>query len=279
MDVVFGFLYRRTDYYKLIKSKDAKMGFPPGYASKVAYEAFDKFDKKARADDKEREASEKKPTESEVVEVPDIGLEEEVVMKEYENEDGKTTVVHCEGNRSTSDSYNGADRDNYSWTQNHGEIDVKVLIHDKDIKKFKVDYTSKSLKVTGIKNGTLIVLVEGELSHKVKNSETIWSIVPGEHLHISMEKAEEKWWESLLIGEEKISLNELDINKPFEELDDEAQAKIRELQQESIARLQGKMTPKQENIQNVLKKAWDEEGSPFRGQPYDPSVVKLPDQL
>jgi len=220
-----------------------------------------------------------KHKESQVVEVPDIGLEEEVTMKEIEDEEGRTTVIHCEGNRSTSDSYNGAERDDYSWTQNHSDIDFRVLIHDKDIKKFKVDYTAKSLKVTGIKDGVHTVLMEGELIHKVKNAETIWSVVPGEHLNISMEKAEEKWWDSLLVGEAKISLNELDINKPFEELDDEAQAKIRELQQESMARLQGKVTPKQENIENVLKKAWDAEGSPFKGQPYDPSVVKTTDQI
>lgn len=35
--------------------------------------------------------------------------------------------------------------------------------------------------------------------------------------------------------------------------------------------------PTSDEIRNteLLRKAWDAEGSPFRGQPFDPSVVKF----
>lgn len=37
----------------------------------------------------------------------------------------------------SSDSFNGAARDNYSWTQSHDDIDVRVKI-TKDHRKFAV---------------------------------------------------------------------------------------------------------------------------------------------
>lgn len=35
LQVYFGFLYRKTDYYRLLASPNDKMGFPPGVAEKM----------------------------------------------------------------------------------------------------------------------------------------------------------------------------------------------------------------------------------------------------
>lgn len=35
LQVYFGFLYRKTDFYRLLVSPDDKMGFPPGVAEKM----------------------------------------------------------------------------------------------------------------------------------------------------------------------------------------------------------------------------------------------------
>ena len=35
LQVYFGFLYRKTDFYRLLSSPNDKMGFPPGVAEKM----------------------------------------------------------------------------------------------------------------------------------------------------------------------------------------------------------------------------------------------------
>lgn len=35
LQVFFGFLYRKTDFYRLLSSPNDKMGFPPGVAEKM----------------------------------------------------------------------------------------------------------------------------------------------------------------------------------------------------------------------------------------------------
>lgn len=35
LQIFFGFLYRKTDFYRLLSSPNDKMGFPPGVAEKM----------------------------------------------------------------------------------------------------------------------------------------------------------------------------------------------------------------------------------------------------
>jgi len=44
-----------------------------------------------------------------------------------------------------------------------------------------------------------------------------------------VEKCEERWWESLLISEPKISVRKIDPSRPMTDLEDGAQAKIEEM--------------------------------------------------
>lgn len=37
LQVYFGFLYRKTDFYRLLSSPNDKMGFPPGVAEKMVF--------------------------------------------------------------------------------------------------------------------------------------------------------------------------------------------------------------------------------------------------
>lgn len=37
LQVFFGFLYRKTDFYRLLSSPNDKMGFPPGVAEKMVF--------------------------------------------------------------------------------------------------------------------------------------------------------------------------------------------------------------------------------------------------
>lgn len=42
LQIYFGFLYRKTDFYRLLSSPNDKMGFPPGVAEKMVHKV--KFD-------------------------------------------------------------------------------------------------------------------------------------------------------------------------------------------------------------------------------------------
>lgn len=44
-----------------------------------------------------------------------------------------------------------------------------------------------------------------------------------------MEKIQERWWENLLKNEDKIDLKNITPEKPIEELDQESQAKIKQM--------------------------------------------------
>jgi hypothetical protein len=44
-----------------------------------------------------------------------------------------------------------------------------------------------------------------------------------------LEKCQERWWESLLVNEEKLDLKCINPEKPMEELDAESQAKINQM--------------------------------------------------
>ncbi|KAJ8778721.1 hypothetical protein J1605_013398 [Eschrichtius robustus] len=52
--VLFGFLYRKTDFYRLLRHPSDRMGFPPGAAQALVLQVFKTFDRMARQDDEKR---------------------------------------------------------------------------------------------------------------------------------------------------------------------------------------------------------------------------------
>jgi hypothetical protein len=49
------------------------------------------------------------------------------------------------------------------------------------------------------------------------------------NLKIYLEKVEERWWENLLEKETKLDLKNMNPEKPMHELDEESQAKIKQM--------------------------------------------------
>ncbi|XP_018497134.1 nudC domain-containing protein 3 [Galendromus occidentalis] len=275
LDKVFGFLYRRTDFYKIQDSERGfKEGYPHGYASKVAYNAFCKYNKIARDED-EKKFNELRAA-AEGSGAPDIANVEEVYSMDGEEvsikREGDEVIVNVPGTSSaedarplsefgqrippegvdatkqskktkSNDAYNGAECDGYCWSQTQDDVDVKVHI-TKDHKKFNVEYSSGNLKATALHNGARVTLMDGKLSYPIKESELVWTVASGEYIHIALEKSSEKWWDRLLDNEEKINLGELEIEKRFDELDDEARMKILQMQQETMDKALGRPDPK-----------------------------------
>lgn len=61
-----------------------------------------------------------------------------------------------------------------------------------------------------------------------------------------MEKVQERWWERLLESEEKLDLKNMNPEKPMEELDEESQAKIKQMMYDEQQKLQGLPTSEEQ---------------------------------
>ena len=90
-----------------------------------------------------------------------------------------------------------------------------------------------------------------------------------------MEKVDERWWENLLANEEKIDLKFINPEKPMEDLEPEAQEKIKQMMYDEQQKRLGLPTSEEQKRDDMLRKAWNLEGSPFKGTDYDPSLVKF----
>ncbi|MGH0187869.1 UNVERIFIED_CONTAM: hypothetical protein FKN15_026861 [Acipenser sinensis] len=94
LQVYFGFLYRKTDFYRLLTSPTDKMGFPPGIAEKMVLKTFKAFERVALQDHERsvREAEERlrrQQQEEERRAAPPAVGEEEVVEVESTAEESE----------------------------------------------------------------------------------------------------------------------------------------------------------------------------------------------
>lgn len=128
------------------------------------------------------------------------------------------------------------------------------------------------------------------------------------HAQVNLEKVQERWWDAVFVDEPKLNVRAMECSRPMTDLDDEAQAKIEQMMWDDHRKKLGLPTSEQivseaksvqdwqgglgghkvsmlndivkrvllfQKMEGMLKKAWDAEGSPFRGQPFDPSKVNL----
>ncbi|XP_076248809.1 nudC domain-containing protein 3 [Calliopsis andreniformis] len=300
LDAFFGFLYRCTDFY-VESAPDKKLGFPPGITEKLVLNSFRKWkniSKLCSQTDESKDfstntkANAKEQDKSVVVEqdlpVPQVIKEVEVeASNKNETSDKQTQPVEKD---KSSDSYNGAVRENYTWSQTISDLDVLVKLPSsiKTSKDLRVHLDFKEIKIEAktlvLAQGQSTVepcdsewttIFMGEFCFKTRKDESVWSIVPGQHISIHLEKASERWWEALIVGEPKIELSKIDCSRNLDDMGAEEQMKVQELMWNHQQKLLGKPTSEQLKMEEILKKAWNAEGSPFEGTPYDPSVVKF----
>lgn len=61
----------------------------------------------------------------------------------------------------------------------------------------------------------------------------------------------------------------------MEELPEDTQTEIERIQWDERQKLCGQLTSNQIQQQKMLKVAWNLDGSPFKGTPFDPNVVQF----
>lgn len=92
---------------------------------------------------------------------------------------------------------------------------------------------------------------------------------------MNLEKAQDKIWSTVFKGDPEIDTTKVNNTKPLHEFDDETQGAIRKIMYQQQRKQMGLPTTEEEKQLETLKMAWDAEGSPFKGQPFDPSKFNL----
>lgn len=313
LNSLFSFLGRRTDFFYEAEPGD-KMGFPPGYAPRMLFSIMDKYQqehykKYPKKDPKEYEAKVKayqeklqkekalkqetqtKQVDNSQPKFISTDSFQTVEVKKQENtiqqEEKKTQDIKIEANSSEKteekskttkaspiSTYNGASTSKYNWSQGTNEVTVQIpLPEGTRAKNLNVEFTSTQLK-TGIK-GSNQVLLAGEFSEKIKPEDSTWT-VDGSSLVLVLEKMAETIWKSVLKGDDEIDTTKVENSKPLDQFDSETQAALRKIMYEQQRKLQGLPSTDEEQQLELLKNAWNAEGSPFKGQPFDPSKFNLP---
>uniref|UniRef100_H2Y4A2 CS domain-containing protein n=1 Tax=Ciona savignyi TaxID=51511 RepID=H2Y4A2_CIOSA len=227
LDVIFGFLCRRTDFFRTMQDPKQKYGFPPGVAEKIILTYFKKYKTFVEQIEAEQEA---KKVEKESVEINEIEVEsddqtstetKEMLMPNKEDdkptkqeqkveEKPKQSPVNPSAPndqsvfQSNPDSYNGAIRDRYNWSQNYDDVDVKIQV-EKSVakaKQVKVDIQRKHLKVfvKETESSNFETIIDGELQHEVNKEESMWSLESRKNIQITLTKCKNIWWTMLVHG-------------------------------------------------------------------------------
>lgn len=309
LNVYFGFLYRKTDFYRLLLSPQDRMGFPPGTAQNMVLQAFKTYERLAIQDHEQKiqDLQEKLGKEEErLVESADApaaaAAEEEDVLEAPEEEipakpeepnvpnsqeeteaggnDAEDSAAVPQGQGASpmdSDSYNGAVRENYTWSQDYADVEIKVPV-PKDVVKGRqvlLDLRSTCIRVAVRDSQGERVLMDGNFTHKINAETSLWSLEPGKCISISLSKCGEFWWNAILEGEEKIDIDKINKERSMATVDEEEHAVLDRLTFDYHRKLQGKPQSHEMKVHDMLKKGWDAEGSPFKGQAFDPSLFNI----
>ncbi|XP_001370227.2 nudC domain-containing protein 3 isoform X1 [Monodelphis domestica] len=329
--VLFGFLYRKTDFYRLLRHSADRMGFPPGAAQAMVLQVFKNFEYMARQDDERRRkeleekmrrkeeeeanvavTAEKVPAPAQEVEIdsttecgaaagaaghqekkrakPPVpsGAEQEAGHSSRDAELPAIAVADVpveppalpkrqEQFQKNPDSYNGAVRENYTWSQDYSDLEVKVPVpkHVLKGKQVSVDLSSSSIRVAILEGNGERILMEGKFTHKINTESSLWSLEPGKCVLINLNKVGEYWWSAILEGEEQIDIDKINKERSMATVDEEEHAVLDRLTFDYHQKLQGKPQSHELKVHEMLKKGWDAEGSPFRGQRFDPSMFNI----
>ncbi|NP_001085799.1 nudC domain containing 3 L homeolog isoform X1 [Xenopus laevis] len=313
LNIYFGFLYRKTDFYRLLLNPQDRLGFPPGAAQAMVMQNFKNFERLALKDHEQRthdlqeklkKRQEKEaeneaippPVQEVIIEAPaeEAPLEQDKPEGEPQQTDakGKTEEPETSGdgtgqaaaepkgqeeNQVDPDSYNGAVRKNYIWSQDYTDVEIKVPVPKAVVKgrQVSVDLRSSCIRVSVREGGGERVLMEGNFTHKINAETSLWSLEPGKCIVISLSKCGEVWWNAILEDEEKIDIDKINKERSMATVDDEEHAVLDRLTFDYHQKLQGKPQSHELKVHEMLKKGWDAEGSPFKGQNFDPSMFNI----
>ena len=303
IDVFFSFLYRRTDFfYEMAPGEN--MGFFPTQAEAIVCGYFRKYqqmhykervpkrnidpkiiqeylEKQKKEKLQQKEAQKTVPSSKSPETTSSIKSTETVTKDTHTNNnkqlDSASTVEAkkpVENKPIAISTYNGDKTDLYNWSQGTTDVTIQVQLPEAVSKKMlKIDMTATHLKLQILNKDK--PLIDADFCEKIKPDDSNWTLEDGQSLIFFLEKANEVIWKSAFKGDKEIDTKKVDNSKRIDEFDNETQAALNKIVYEQNRKRNGLPTTEEEKKLEQLKEAWNKPGSPFAGQPFDPSMFNL----
>lgn len=281
----FSFMIRRTDFFYEADPGD-KMGFPPGvakkmlinifegyqneYYKKVPKKSIEDYQKKLKAMQNKIKKQQKKPEnlpkKKKIPEIPPTQNKKPKISSKKSEKDSKYNKIS---------TYNGGETKNYRWSQAVRDLTVEFDLNT-PTKGKELEVILKRDYIKIYHKTQKKILAEGNLYDKIKVDDSTWNIDSKTNLVIFLEKYEENIWKTIIKGDEEIDTSKVDNSKKIDEFDEETQGALRKVMYEQNRKQRGLPSTEEEKQNEFLKKAWNAEGSPFKGTPFDPSKLNIP---
>lgn len=269
LDTFFSFLARKTDFY---------IGAQADAARSLVIDSFEKYQSKAnlaaerkRTENAEAEKKRKEKlaakTTPKVMEITDEEAkkieDEEKKRKEDEEKALSKPITETEGEDDEQDkgklmpnAGNGADLENYRWTQTLQELEIRVPLKttfNVKPRDLVVDLSKMHLKI-GLKGHEPIV--DGELEHEIKIEESTWVIEDGKTLFLTVEKVNKmEWWSKLLATDPEIATRKINPEpSKLSDLDGETRGLVEKMMYDQRQRELGLPTSDEQKKKDMLKK-------------------------
>lgn len=292
LDILFGFLFRKTDFYCSMENPKQKYGFPPGVAEKLITSYFHKYKLLTEKMEKQAKVNEMKWSNEKKDDTPVTSVEPtkqtENVKSETTSKEPKQVAVKQKNKpvlkeqkefQCNPDSYNGAVRENYLWSQNYDDVDVVVPVKKAVVKsnmvKVRIDKKRLFVSVMDENDKEFKTVVDDELKHEILKEESMWSLEAGKNIQITLAKHLKFWWNSLLVAEEEIDVKKISPERSMATMDEDDVAVINKLQFDEHQKRLGLPQSHELKVHEMLKKGWNAEGSPFKGQEFDPKAFSV----
>ena len=307
LDVFFSFLYRKTDFFVVMQKGETKMGFPEGIAEKLVLRSFRQFQQgeiKTRQIAKTR--AEAAPPPSKPASTPAVSRPavEDITAQAPPASDAPAAAPAAAPapapaaapapapaaapKKKDELSYNGGTTERFSWEQTISDVAIQVPMPEGTRARDVVCTISKSHLVVKLKGQDAIIDADfpcdarngKEIWEKVRADECYWSLQPGTEgrapqVAVYLEKERECWWKSALHGAEEIDTTKVDSTRQVYDYDGETQGAIRKIMFDQDQKRRNLPTSDEMQNEDMLRKAWDAEGSPFKGTPFDPKMVNF----
>eukprot|EP01023_Acetabularia_acetabulum_P048451 TRINITY_DN5122_c0_g3_i1.p1 TRINITY_DN5122_c0_g3~~TRINITY_DN5122_c0_g3_i1.p1 ORF type:complete len:321 (-),score=78.87 TRINITY_DN5122_c0_g3_i1:576-1538(-) len=149
---------------------------------------------------------------------------------------------------------NGADYENYCWTQTLSEVTVQVPVPEGTRgKDLVVDIKKNSLKV-GVKGKDAVV--DGELFKSIIPEECLWNLVDKKIVELTLVKVEGmNWWGTVIKGDPIINTQKVEPeNSKLSDLDADTRQTVEKMMFDQRQKAMGLPTSEESQKQEMLKK-------------------------